>query len=137
MKLQFWILNPDLSLSPNSSFQCHAWVGTKFKCKNSILFLILFSTKVKWVQDILYLSLIASISHGTYKDMWTFEDYQNYFFSDYTLFCLCLGFTNSCYSLYVQGQGLGKALIEKIIRALLQRDIGNITLFADSQGILV
>uniref|UniRef100_A0A161ZIT8 N-acetyltransferase domain-containing protein n=1 Tax=Daucus carota subsp. sativus TaxID=79200 RepID=A0A161ZIT8_DAUCS len=32
-----------------------------------------------------------------------------------------------------QGQGLGKALIEKIIRALLQRDIGNITLFADSQ----
>ncbi|KAL4561799.1 hypothetical protein LXL04_033973 [Taraxacum kok-saghyz] len=27
--------------------------------------------------------------------------------------------------------GLGKALIEKIIRALLQRDIGNITLFAD------
>ncbi|XP_057971587.1 probable acetyltransferase TAP2 isoform X2 [Malania oleifera] len=33
-----------------------------------------------------------------------------------------------------QGQGLGKALIEKLIRALLQRDIGNITLFADSQG---
>ncbi|XP_062073085.1 histone acetyltransferase TAP1 [Humulus lupulus] len=32
-----------------------------------------------------------------------------------------------------QGQGLGKALVEKIIRALLQRDIGNITLFADSQ----
>ncbi|CAN1860813.1 Probable acetyltransferase TAP2 [Linum perenne] len=32
-----------------------------------------------------------------------------------------------------QGQGLGKALIEKLIRALLQRDIGNITLFADSQ----
>ncbi|XP_024975398.1 acetyltransferase NSI [Cynara cardunculus var. scolymus] len=32
-----------------------------------------------------------------------------------------------------QGQGLGKALIEKIIRALLQRDIGNITLFADSK----
>ncbi|XP_076926329.1 histone acetyltransferase TAP1-like [Bidens hawaiensis] len=32
-----------------------------------------------------------------------------------------------------QGQGLGKALIEKLIRALLQRDIGNISLFADSK----
>ncbi|KAG8377151.1 hypothetical protein BUALT_Bualt09G0138700 [Buddleja alternifolia] len=32
-----------------------------------------------------------------------------------------------------QGQGLGKVLIEKLIRALLQRDIGNISLFADSQ----
>ncbi|KAG9443311.1 hypothetical protein H6P81_014651 [Aristolochia fimbriata] len=32
-----------------------------------------------------------------------------------------------------QGQGLGKALIEQLIRALLQRDIGNITLFADSK----
>ncbi|PON95105.1 FkbH domain containing protein [Trema orientale] len=32
-----------------------------------------------------------------------------------------------------QGQGLGKSLVEKLIRALLQRDIGNITLFADSQ----
>ncbi|XP_043702745.1 histone acetyltransferase TAP1 [Telopea speciosissima] len=32
-----------------------------------------------------------------------------------------------------QGQGLGKALVEQLIRALLQRDIGNITLFADSQ----
>lgn len=32
-----------------------------------------------------------------------------------------------------QGQGLGKTLVENIIRALLQRDIGNITLFADSQ----
>lgn len=32
-----------------------------------------------------------------------------------------------------QGQGLGKALVEKVIRALLQKDIGNITLFADSQ----
>ncbi|CAN6581670.1 unnamed protein product [Malus baccata var. baccata] len=32
-----------------------------------------------------------------------------------------------------QGQGLGKALVEKIIQALLQRDIGNISLFADSQ----
>ncbi|VFQ61636.1 unnamed protein product [Cuscuta campestris] len=33
-----------------------------------------------------------------------------------------------------QGQGLGKALIEKLIRTLLRRDIGNISLFADSQG---
>ncbi|KAM7532103.1 hypothetical protein LguiB_035513 [Lonicera macranthoides] len=32
-----------------------------------------------------------------------------------------------------QGQGLGKALLEKVIRTLLQRDIGNITLFADRQ----
>ncbi|KAI5326126.1 hypothetical protein L3X38_035200 [Prunus dulcis] len=32
-----------------------------------------------------------------------------------------------------QGQGLGKPLVEKLIRALLQRDIGNISLFADSQ----
>ncbi|CAN8290411.1 unnamed protein product [Cochlearia groenlandica] len=32
-----------------------------------------------------------------------------------------------------QGQGLGKALVEKLVRALLQRDIGNISLFADSQ----
>lgn len=32
-----------------------------------------------------------------------------------------------------QGQGLGKALVEKLIRSLLQRDIGNITLFADSK----
>ncbi|TQD72960.1 hypothetical protein C1H46_041515 [Malus baccata] len=32
-----------------------------------------------------------------------------------------------------QGQGLGKALVEKIIRALLQRDIGSISLFAESQ----
>ncbi|KAK4481252.1 hypothetical protein RD792_012135, partial [Penstemon davidsonii] len=32
-----------------------------------------------------------------------------------------------------QGQGLGKALIEKLIKALLQRDIGNISLFADSK----
>ncbi|MED6206962.1 putative acetyltransferase tap2, variant 2 [Stylosanthes scabra] len=32
-----------------------------------------------------------------------------------------------------QGQGLGKALVEKLIRALLQKDIGNITLFADSK----
>ncbi|KAK9193705.1 hypothetical protein WN944_004402 [Citrus x changshan-huyou] len=32
-----------------------------------------------------------------------------------------------------QGQGLGKALVEKVVRALLQKDIGNISLFADSQ----
>lgn len=32
-----------------------------------------------------------------------------------------------------QGQGLGKALVEKVVRVLLQRDIGNIALFADSQ----
>lgn len=35
----------------------------------------------------------------------------------------------------MQGQGLGKALVEKLVRALLQKDIGNISLFADSQGI--
>lgn len=33
-----------------------------------------------------------------------------------------------------QGQGLGKALVEQMIRALLRRDIGNITLFADAHG---
>ncbi|VAH08528.1 unnamed protein product [Triticum turgidum subsp. durum] len=33
-----------------------------------------------------------------------------------------------------QGQGLGKTLMEKVIRTLLQRDISNITLFADSKG---
>ncbi|XP_078435317.1 nuclear shuttle interacting isoform X2 [Wolffia australiana] len=32
-----------------------------------------------------------------------------------------------------QGKGLGKALIEQMVRALLQRDIGNITLFADNK----
>ncbi|KAK6943296.1 GNAT domain, partial [Dillenia turbinata] len=32
-----------------------------------------------------------------------------------------------------RGQGLGKALIEKLIRTLLQRDIGNIALFAGGQ----
>lgn len=36
--------------------------------------------------------------------------------------------------MFFQGQGLGKALVEKLVRALLQRDIGNISLFADSQG---
>eukprot|EP00899_Mesostigma_viride_P026239 jgi/Mesvir1/67/Mv13671-RA.1 len=30
-----------------------------------------------------------------------------------------------------QGQGLGKALVEQMVRVLLRRDIGNITLFAD------
>lgn len=32
-----------------------------------------------------------------------------------------------------QGLGLGKALLELMVRSLLQRDISNITLFADSQ----
>eukprot|EP00250_Pteridium_aquilinum_P001973 c12185_g1_i1 orf=159-932(+) len=32
-----------------------------------------------------------------------------------------------------QGQGLGKALIEQMVRALLRSDIGNITLFADAK----
>ncbi|XP_030538740.1 histone acetyltransferase TAP1 isoform X1 [Rhodamnia argentea] len=32
-----------------------------------------------------------------------------------------------------QGQGLGKTLVENLIRTLLQRDIGNISLFADSK----
>lgn len=31
-----------------------------------------------------------------------------------------------------QGQGLGKALVEHTTRALLARDIGNVTLFADA-----
>ncbi|XP_058214100.1 probable acetyltransferase TAP2 [Rhododendron vialii] len=31
---------------------------------------------------------------------------------------------------YYQGQGLGKALVEKLIRVPLQRDIGSIILFA-------
>jgi ribosomal protein S18 acetylase RimI-like enzyme len=35
-----------------------------------------------------------------------------------------------------QGQGLGKALVEQMVRALLRRDIGNITLFADAQGLI-
>jgi hypothetical protein len=34
----------------------------------------------------------------------------------------------------MQGQGLGKALVEQMVRTLLRRDIGNITLFADAQG---
>lgn len=32
-----------------------------------------------------------------------------------------------------QGQGLGKALVEHMVRSLLRRDITNITLFADSK----
>ena len=32
-----------------------------------------------------------------------------------------------------QGQGLGKALVEQMIRTLLARDIGNVTLFADNK----
>ena len=32
-----------------------------------------------------------------------------------------------------QGQGLGKALVEQLVRTLLRQDIGNITLFADSK----
>ncbi|KAF9624367.1 hypothetical protein IFM89_010393 [Coptis chinensis] len=36
--------------------------------------------------------------------------------------------------LQTKSQGLGKALVEQMIRALLRKDIGNITLFADSQG---
>lgn len=34
----------------------------------------------------------------------------------------------------LQGQGLGKALVEQMVRTLLQRDITNITLFADANG---
>ena len=30
-----------------------------------------------------------------------------------------------------QGQGLGKALVEQVVRSLLRRDIANVTLFAD------
>jgi predicted N-acetyltransferase YhbS len=32
-----------------------------------------------------------------------------------------------------QGQGLGKALVEHMVRTLLRRDITNIALFADSK----
>ena len=35
----------------------------------------------------------------------------------------------------LQGQGLGKALVEQMVRTLLQRDITNITLFADANGV--
>jgi ribosomal protein S18 acetylase RimI-like enzyme len=33
-----------------------------------------------------------------------------------------------------QGQGLGKALVEGLVRTLLKRQISNITLFADAKG---
>ena len=33
-----------------------------------------------------------------------------------------------------QGNGLGKALLELMVRSLLKRDISNITLFADANG---
>jgi ribosomal protein S18 acetylase RimI-like enzyme len=32
-----------------------------------------------------------------------------------------------------QGQGLGRALVEQMVRSLLRKDISNITLFADSK----
>lgn len=32
-----------------------------------------------------------------------------------------------------QGQGLGRALVEQVVRALLRREIGNVTLFADAR----
>ena len=34
----------------------------------------------------------------------------------------------------LQGLGLGKTLVEKIVRSLLRQDITNITLFADARG---
>eukprot|EP00955_Chlamydomonas_euryale_P117192 366460-Chlamydomonas_euryale.AAC.5 len=34
-----------------------------------------------------------------------------------------------------QGQGLGRALVEQLVRSLLRRDINNITLFADAKVI--
>jgi len=34
-----------------------------------------------------------------------------------------------------QGQGLGKALVEQLVRALLRREIGNVTLFADARAV--
>ncbi len=40
-------------------------------------------------------------------------------------------------SIALQGQGLGKALVEQMVRTLLQRDITNITLFADANGELL
>jgi GNAT superfamily N-acetyltransferase len=45
-----------------------------------------------------------------------------------------LGLYDGLHLLLFQGQGLGKTLMEKVIRTLLQRDINNITLFADSKG---
>lgn len=37
----------------------------------------------------------------------------------------------------MQGLGLGKTLVEKIVRSLLRQDITNITLFADARGGLI
>lgn len=37
----------------------------------------------------------------------------------------------------MQGQGLGKALVEQMVRTLLLRDITNISLFADANGELM
>ena len=37
----------------------------------------------------------------------------------------------------MQGLGLGKTLVEKIVRSLLRQDITNITLFADARGVLL
>ena len=34
----------------------------------------------------------------------------------------------------LQGLGLGKTLVEKVVRSLLRQDITNITLFADARG---
>lgn len=34
----------------------------------------------------------------------------------------------------LQGQGLGKALVERVVRTLLKREITNVTLFADAKG---
>jgi GNAT superfamily N-acetyltransferase len=35
----------------------------------------------------------------------------------------------------VQGQGLGKALVEQLVKSLLRRGISNITLFADTRAV--
>jgi len=45
------------------------------------------------------------------------------------------GWFNPCSSSPRQGQGLGKALVEQIVRTLLRKDISNITLFADAKVI--
>jgi len=36
--------------------------------------------------------------------------------------------------LLMQGRGIGKALVAEMVKALLRRDIANITLFADANG---
>lgn len=33
----------------------------------------------------------------------------------------------------LQGRGLGKALVERVVRSLLRREIANVTLFADAR----